>query len=58
MKRKDFPQHVLQRAEAAADMAFADDGDLAAGEVAYDAVLDQWALEYYKVRPPRPAEDI
>ena len=58
MKRKDFPEHVLRRANAALDMVFEDDGGEAAAEAAYDAVLDQWALEYYKSRPRRSAEDL
>ena len=49
MKRVDFPQNVLQRAEAAFESR-EDDGD-AAAEAAYDAVLDKWALEFYRSQP-------
>ncbi|KKM99957.1 hypothetical protein LCGC14_1142510 [marine sediment metagenome] len=45
MEHRDFPQHVLDRAEAASEMAYEAGGEVA-GEMAYHAVLDRWAREH------------
>ena len=37
----DFPQHVLNRAEAAAEIAYETGGEVA-DEMAYHAVLESW----------------
>ena len=52
MKRKHFPKHVLQSAEAAGDMAYdiADEEPEVAFALAYDAVLDQWTEEAENAR--------
>ena len=40
----NFPQHVLNRAEAASEMAYEEGGEVA-GEMAFDAVLERWVYE-------------
>ena len=52
MKRADFPQYVLDRADAAYEMAYEDGGEPAA-EMAYAAALEKWALKHGKKATPR-----
>ena len=44
MNLNNFPKHVLNRAEAAAEMAFEEGGDVAE-EMAFHAVLERWVQE-------------
>jgi len=45
MEHRDFPQHVLDRAEVASEMAYETGGEVAE-EMAYHAVLERWAKEH------------
>ena len=42
----NFPQHVLNRAEAASEMAYEGGGEVA-GEMAFDAILEAWMMEHH-----------
>lgn len=41
---RNYPQRVLNRAEAAAEMAYEEGGEVAE-EMAFHAVLEQWVRE-------------
>ena len=53
---RNFPQHVLNWAEAALEMAHEEGGE-AAGEMAFDAVLEQWVLEHGDPSPQKRTND-